>query len=101
MNLDVATTKFDVESSKRGAEKALERWIIKYGNVCGIDTSHPECPRFTMTCGCDCIEAYQQAVSEFGELWIFFNDVDLCEAVFMAAYTVARQNISGKIAVAV
>ena len=89
MNFSTITANLNIDNNEQKAEQALMIWISKYSNACGIDTTNPICPRFIMTC--DNIEEYRQAIDEFGELWIHFNDRGLDETTFMSAYSVARQ----------
>jgi len=94
MNLSTMTVNFVVGSNEHKARQALEDWICKYGNACGIDTANPERPRFFMAS--DCIKTYQQAINDFGELWISFNDAGLDEITFMSAYNAALQKTEGQ-----
>jgi len=81
---------FKVGDNECSIEQALIDWIAEHGNVCDIDTTNLICPRFIMTC--DDIAMFQQAVDDFGALWVEFNDAGTSEESFMSSYIAALHN---------
>ncbi|MDR0311201.1 MAG: hypothetical protein LBJ21_06410 [Acidobacteriota bacterium] len=82
---------FEIGDSVCSVERALKDWIVEHGDACDIDAANPACPRFIMAC--DSADMYQQAVNEFGALWIKFNDAGTSEETFMFTYIAAREKL--------